>query len=158
MLMYSGKFVLTLAKGQYIGAENSLCDGDEIVLFLFNPNQTTERGTNEIGNVRVVLSSDELRAVADLIELVREATPLDEAERKVEHEHQCCIQENPDSLAMSHFIFRALQDEQGVCLKVSNLEFGADEKECFVTMTYDEAGCVADAFHKMASALRLGKS
>lgn len=158
MLMYSGKFVLTLAKGQYIGAENSLCCGDEIVLFLFNPNQTTERLTNAIGNVRVVMSSAELRTVADLIELVREATPLDEAERKVEHEHQCCIQENPDSLVMSHFIFRALQDAKGVCLKVSNLEFGADEKECLVTMTYDEAGYVADAFHKMASALRLGKS
>lgn len=157
MLTYSGKFVLTLAKGQYIGAENSLCDGDEIVLFLFNPNQTTERGTNEIGNVRVVLSSDELRAVADLIELVREATPLDEAERKIEHEHQFCIKDNPDAMAMSHFTFQALPDEKGVCLKVSDLVFGADEK-CLVTMTYDEAGCVADAFHKMASALRLGKS
>lgn len=158
MLTYSGKFVLTLAKGQYIGAENSLCYEDEIVVFLFNPNQTTERVTNAIGNVRVVMSSDELRTVADLIELVREATPLDEAERKVEHEHQCCIKENPDSLAMSHFIFRALPDEKGVCLKVSNLEFGADEKECLVTMTYDEAGRVADAFHKMAAAMKCGRS
>ena len=158
MLTYSGKFVLTLARGQYIGAENSSFCGDEIVVFLFNPNQTTERVTNAVGNVRVVMSSDELRTVADLIELVREATPLNEAERKVEHEHQCCIKENEDAMAMSHFIFRALPDEKGVCLKVSNLEFGADEKECLVTMTYDEAGCAADAFHKMASALQCGRS
>ena len=60
-------------------------------------------------------------------------------------------------MAMSHFTFQALPDEKGICLKVSDLVFGADEK-CLVTMTYDEAGCAADAFRKMASVLQLSRS
>ena len=153
MMTYSGKFVLTLAKGQYIGAESSSAENNKVILCLCNP-------TEVLKALRVILTSAELRTVADLIELVREATPLDEPERKESHEHQCCIRDEKTSNAIGFIKFQALPEEKGVCLKLSCLgrEFMEDDIDCTVTMSYDEAGRVADAFHKMATALHLGRS
>ena len=153
MMSYCGKFTLTLAHGQYIGTETSPCTADEIIMFVLNPSETHK-------TVNVILSSAELRTVADLIDLVREATPLDKPERREFHEHLCCIHDKKTSHAIGFIEFRALPDEKGVSLKVTDAESTADEETCTVTMTNDEAGRVADSFHKIASArqLELGRS
>ena len=152
-MTYSGDFTLTLAHGQYIGAESSSAESNKVILCLCNP-------TEVLKALRVILTSAELRTVADLIELVREATPLDEPERKEAQEHQCCLRDEETSNAIGFITFRALPEEKGVCLKLTCLgqEFMEDDIDCTVTMTYDEAGRVAESFHKMAAALQLGQA
>ena len=161
MMTYCGKFVLTLAHGQYIGTESPSCSEYGTVFFLCNPCQTNQEGEDWVANVRnvsVLLSAPELHTVADLIEFVREATPLDDPERRESHEHQCCIRDKKTSDAVGFLTLRALPNERGVSLKATAIVSGGDDNVCIVTMTYDEAGRVAESLHKIAAALQLGEA